>query len=271
MNLVLALFLAIATGGAPSPAEGVRLLQKALETKDVAALEAILDPDERAWMRRDVARDGVDAVMARLPRGPLAEGYKAAHVVVYSDATGRVVTFTREGSRWYFGGTFHEKQEPNGPPVDAAKAYELLRARAREWRPDARLDSLYIPNGKSLDADGASPSWVADFLSDSGEKVTCFYDKGEISGPVGNGSARPGRDGIDDPDGVRYDTKMLRAETIKRAAGIVDPITSIAASLIRSARTGKAIWMVNVFGDDDRIGLTVVFDAHTLAFSHQTR
>ena len=271
MSLVLALLLAIATDGASTPEDGYRLLQKAVEKRDAAALAAIIHPDERAWMRRDVARDGIEAVVARIPKGPLTVTYEAPNVYAAKVPSGDAVVFTREHGRWYAGGLFNEKPEPNGPPVTAAKAYEVLRAQARQARPGARLYSLYIPNHIGLNADGTSPHWVAEFLSDTpGEMLTCFYDKGEISGPA-RFPAPAGREGIPNADGVRYDSKALYEETLRRAKGIVDPIDHINASLTRSARDGQALWMVNVYDADKRIGTTVIFDAQTLKFSHQTR
>src|SRR5262249_36765469 len=270
MHLLVALLMAIATDGAPNAAEGYRMLQKAVEKRDVAALAAILHPDERAWMRRDAAGDGAEAVFARIPTGPTIVTYETKDVVAYSVPSGAAVVFVREGSRWYYGGHFHEKPEPNGPPVTAAKAYELLRARVREASPNARLYSLYTTNRGSLDADGASLHWVAEFLTGKpGELLTCFFDKSEISGPV-LGSVPEGREGIADPDTVSYDSKKLYEEAIRRAAGAVDRITKIEASLHRSALNGKALWMLNVYGADDRIRTTIVFDAHTMKFSHQT-
>lgn len=271
LAVILALSFAAyaATDGAPTPADGYRLLQKAVEAKDVAALSAIIHPDERAWMRRDVARDGIEAVVARIPRGPLTVTYETSSVYAAKVPSGEAVVFTRVGTRWYAGGLFNEKPEPNGPPITAAKAYELLRAKTRERYPEARLALFDTTTRFGIDADGASLGWVAEFVAGGGERVTCIYEKGEITGPShlggGNGPA------LTEPDAIGFDLRPLREETIRRAKGIVDPVDRITASLVRSARNGEALWMLDVYGADQRIGLVVVFDAHTMKFSHQTK
>src|SRR5439155_24234125 len=78
--LAFALLLPAADDGAASPPAAYRALQKAVEKRDVAALAAIIYPDERAWMRRDVARDGIEAVAARIRRGPLTVPYEPPNV-----------------------------------------------------------------------------------------------------------------------------------------------------------------------------------------------
>ena len=263
--LAFALLLA-APDGAPTPAEGYRLLQKAVEAKDAAALAAIIHPDERAWMRRDVARDGIDAVVARIPRGPLTVTYETSTVYAAKVPSGDAVVFTRVGTRWYAGGLFDEKPLPNGPPITAAKAYELLRGKLHG---EARLASFDTTNRFGIDKDGASLGWVAEFVTDTGERVTCSYEKGEITGPSRWGASN--RPGLSDPDTIGFDLRPLREETLRRAKGVVDPIDRITASLVRSAGNGNALWMLDVYGADQRIGLVVVFDAHTMKFSHQTK
>jgi hypothetical protein len=266
--LAFALLLA-APDGAPTPAEGYRLLQKAVEAKDAAALSAIIHPDERAWMRRDVARDGIDAVVARIPRGPLTVTYETSTVYAAKVPSGDAVVFTRVGTRWYAGGLFDEKPVPNGPPITATKAHELLGAKVHARHPDARLYQFDTTTRFGIDPDGASLGWVANFVTDAGEEILCSYEKGEITGPSRWGAHKG--PGLADPDAIGFDLRPLRDETTRRAKGIVDPIDRITASLVRSARDGRALWMLDVYGADQRIGLVVVFDAHTMKFSHQTQ
>jgi hypothetical protein len=159
---------------------------------------------------------------------------------------------------------------PNLYPISAARAYQVLRDEARDARPNARLYSLST-DLYALSADGTSSGWIAEFLTDTpGELVTVMYSEGEIEAPY-IGSVGPDRPGVPEPDAVGYDTKKLYQETMQYATGVVDPITRVTASLYRSAGSGKALWLLDVYGDDDRIGQTVVFEARTMKFSHKTK
>jgi len=159
---------------------------------------------------------------------------------------------------------------PTESAIDGLKAYELLRDEARNMRPNARLHSLST-DLYALSAEGKSSGWVGEFLTDTpGELLTLVYDDGEIE-PLLRSIDISRSIPVPDEMTVGYDTKKLYEETVGYAKGVVDPIVRVTASLYRSWGTGKALWLLNVYGDDDRIGQTVVFNAKTMAFSHKTK
>lgn len=214
LTLLVALLASAGTDGAGAPAEAYRLLQKAVEARDAAGLAAIIHPDERAWMRRDVGRDGIEAVVARIPRGPITITYESADAVAAKVPSGEAVVFTRAGARWYVGGLFKEKAPANGQPIPAPKAYELLRAKVRALRPEARL-AQFDTASQGIDGDGASLQWVAQFFTGTpGEALTCLYEKGEITGPIRLGVPE-GRKALSDAEVLSYDIRPLREETIR--------------------------------------------------------
>ena len=165
----------------------------------------------------------------------------------------------------------HGSGQPDKDAISGGEAYELLLAKAKSLRPGARLYTL--DTGMSaLSPEGRSSGWAAEFLTEKpGEMLMIGYANGEVDEQPFVTDAPPGRDGVPEPDAIGYDTKKLYDETLKRARGKVDPISRITASLYRSAGSGKALWLLDVYGDDDRIGTTVVFEAKTMEFSHQTK
>jgi hypothetical protein len=159
---------------------------------------------------------------------------------------------------------------PDQYPITAERAYQVLRDEARDVRPSAKLYSLST-GMYGLSAEGKSSGWVAEFITETpGEMVTVFYDSGKVEGPL-FGDAPPDRPGVPEPDAVGYDLKKPVEETLKYADGIVPTITRVTASLYRSAGSGKALWMLDVFDDDERIGQTVVYEAKGMKFSHKTK
>ena len=159
---------------------------------------------------------------------------------------------------------------PDQYAITAERAYQVLRDEARDLRPGARLYSLST-GMHGLSPAGTSSGWVAEFLTDTpGEMVNVIYESGELEGPFLS-DAPPDRPGVPEPDAVGYDVKKLYEETVKYATGIVDPVTRVTASLYRSAGSGKALWLLDAYGDDERIGQTVVFEATTMKFSHKTK
>ena len=159
---------------------------------------------------------------------------------------------------------------PDQYAITAERAYQVMRDEARDVRPSAKLYSLST-GMHGLSAEGASSGWVAEFITDTpGEMVRVVYRSGELDVPF-LASAPPDRPGVPEPDAVGYDVKKLYEEAVKYADGVVDPITRVTASLYRSAGSGKALWLLNVYNEDDRIGQTVVFEAKTMKFSHKTK
>jgi len=158
---------------------------------------------------------------------------------------------------------------PDKDAISGARAYELLRNEALAVRPNVKLYRLDT-GMHGLSAEGKASGWFAEFLTDTpGELLTVSYDEGEMEAPYLS-AAPPDRPGVPEPDAVGYDTKKLYEETMQYATGVVDPITRVTASLYRSAGSGKALWLLDVYGDDDRIGQTVVFEAKTMKYSHKT-
>lgn len=158
---------------------------------------------------------------------------------------------------------------PGELAISGADAHDFLRAEALKLRNDVHLYTLST-GMHALTADGKSSGWVADFLTATpGEMVTVLYDDGAIEAFLG--TAPLGRPGVPDEATLGYDIEKLCAQTLGHAKGVVDPITRVTASLYRSAGSGKALWLFNVYNDDDRIGTTVVFDAGTMKFSHKTK
>lgn len=158
---------------------------------------------------------------------------------------------------------------PDQFAITGKRAYELLRNEALGLRAHVRLYRLDT-GMHGLSPAGAASGWFAEFLTDTpGELLTVSYEEGEMEEPYL--STAPDRPGVPEPDAVGYDTKKLVEETMHYADGVVDPITRITASLYRSAGDGKALWLLDVYGDDDRIGQTVVFEAKTMKYSHKTR
>lgn len=289
--------LLAATDGATTPAEAFRALQKAGETNDAAAMAAVLIDDERIALDA-VVKAGVKDLGRHIPKGTLKITSEMADLVIAMVDDTKLV-FIRQDSRWYASGIFlkakapiavvqpsqsvrvegaavltvspiHGEGMPTESAIPAAKAYELLRAKARESDPTARLYTLDT-GMYALSAEGAASGWIAEFITDTpGELLSVRYDDGDVE-PVRVASVRPGRGGVPEPDAVGYDTKQLYEETLEHAAGVVDPITRVTASLVRSAYSGKAIWLLNVYNNDDRIGTTVVFDARTMKFRHKTK
>jgi hypothetical protein len=159
---------------------------------------------------------------------------------------------------------------PDDVAISGVDAHEFLRAEALKVRPDVHLYSLDT-GMHALSAEGTSSGWHAEFLTDvPGEMLRIGYDDGEIVGPF-LADAPPDRPGVPDESSLGYDIKKLTEETLGHAKGVVDPITRVTASLYRSVGSGKALWLFNVYGDDDRIGTTVVFEAKTMKFSHKTK
>jgi len=158
---------------------------------------------------------------------------------------------------------------PDENAISASEAYAFLREAVRRTHPTARLHALQT-NLYALSEEGLSSGWSAEFLTDTpSEVVRMVYEDGEFSAPL-VGWIRPGRESVPDEEMLMYDTKKLYAEARAQAAA-VDPITRITASLYRSAGSGEPLWLLNVYGGDDRIATTVVFDARTLKVKHKTR
>ncbi len=163
----------------------------------------------------------------------------------------------------------HGEGMPGELAISGADAHDFLRAEALKVRNDVHLYTLST-GMHALSAEGTSSGWVADFLTETpGEMVTVVYDEGDIEAFLG--AAPPGRPGVPDEAALGYDLEKLCEQTLGHAKGVVDPITRVTASLYRSAGSGKALWLFNVYNDDDRIGTTVVFDASTMKFSHKTK
>lgn len=298
LTAVLALFVASTLFAATTPADAWRALQQAAEGRDAEAMAAVLAPEERDALRNEVQLVGVDNVAKRVPKGALKITSESADIVA-GEADRRQVLFVRDGANWYVAAIFAKPKKqvgvvqpepsvrvdkkhvlsiapirgagmPTESAISAAKAYELLLAEARSIRPGARLYALQT-GLHALSSEGASSSWAAELLTDTpGELLTLVYDDGDVEAPL-VGSIRPDRQGVPDPDAVGYDTKKLYEEALQHASGVVDPVTRVTASLYRSAGSGKALWLLSVYGDDDRIGQTVVFDAKTMKFSHKTK
>ena len=298
LAVVLTLLVSCAALAANTPAEAYRALQKAAQAKDADAIAAVLTPAERDALRAEIARDGIDIVARRVPKGALKITSESADIVA-AEADGRPILFVRDEGKWYVGAVFAKPKKPvatvqpepsvrvegdsvltvapipgaglpNQYAITGARAYEVLLAEARDVRPGAKLYSLDT-GMHSLGPEGTSSGWVAEFSTDTpGELLTVLYEDGEVEHrPIS--SYHPDRPGVPEPDAVGYDTKKLYAETVQHAAGIVEPITRVTASLYRSVGRGTALWLLNVYGYDDRIGQTVVFDAKTMKFSHKTK
>jgi hypothetical protein len=158
---------------------------------------------------------------------------------------------------------------PGELAISGTDAHDFLRTEALKVRSEVHLYTLST-GMHALSADGESSGWVADFLTGTpGEMVTVIYDEGHIEAFLG--TAPLGRPGVPDEATLGYDLEKLCEQTLGHAKGVVDPITRVTASLYRSAGSGKALWLFNVYNDDDRIGTTVVFDASTMKFSHKTK
>lgn len=297
-TVVLALFVCSAALAAASPAETWRALQKAADARDADAIAALLAPDEREAFRAEVARDGIAIAARRIPRGALKITSESADIVS-AEAGARPILFVRDGERWLIGAIFTKPKEPvaaleivesvnaekghvvgvmpiagAGLPtanaISAARAYELLLAEARDVRPGAKLYSLDT-GMHALSPEGTSSGWDASFSTETpGELLRIRYDDGDVE-HLPTSSYSPSRPGLPEPDAVGYDTQKLYAAAVQYATGIVDPITRVTASLYRSFGSGKALWLLDVYGDDNRIGQTVVFDAKTMKFSHKTK
>jgi hypothetical protein len=296
--LSLALLLPVAAQAASTPAEAYRALQKAAEARDEKAMAAVLTPDEREALKSDIAKEGIAITARRVPRGPLKIVSEAADLVA-AEADGRAILFVREESRWYVAAIFAKPKKPvaeiqfepsvraekgevvtvgpirgagmpNQHSISAAKAYELLRAEALKVRPEVHLYTLDT-GMHALSADGGSSGWAAEFLTGTpGEMLTVVYEDGDVEAPYLS-NAPAGRPGVPEETLLGYDLKPLYDQTVGYAAGVVEPITRVTAALYRSAGSGKALWMLDVYGDDDRIGQTVVFEARTMKYSHKTK
>ena len=159
---------------------------------------------------------------------------------------------------------------PDQYAITAERAYQVMRDEARDVRPSAKLYSLST-GMFGLSPEGASSGWIAEFITDTpGEMVRVVYRSGEMDVPY-LASAPPDRPGVPEPDAVGYDTKKLYEETMKQADGAAEWMTRVTASLYRSAGSGEALGLLNVYNEDDRIGQTVVFHAKTMKFSHKTK
>ena len=164
----------------------------------------------------------------------------------------------------------HGEGMPGELAISGADAHDFLRAEALKVRSDVHLYTLST-GMHALSPDGKSSGWVADFLTETpGELLTVVYDEGQVDGPF-LAAAPAGRPGVPDEAALGYDLEKLCKETWGHANGVVDPISRVTAALYRSAGSGKALWLFNVYNDDDRIGTTVVFDAGTMKFSHKTK
>jgi hypothetical protein len=304
MRIALAVILLLpslafaATQDQATPAAAYRALQKAADARDVDAMAALLSPDERDALRAEVAAFDVVTVARRVPKGALKITSESADIVS-GEADGRSILFIRADGRWYVAAAFAKPKKPvaviqvqptvraekadvltvapirgaglpNEHAISASEAYELLRTEARRLRPGARLYALDT-GMHGLSAEGASSGWSADFLTGTaGELLNLGYRDGEFGEPSLSAIAG-NRQGVPEEETLSYDTRKLYEETLKHAAGVVNPITLVTASLYRSAGSGKPLWLVNVYNDDDRIGTTVVFDARGLVFSHKTK
>jgi hypothetical protein len=296
--VVLSLIVSTAALAASTPAEAWRALQKAAEARDAAAMAALLTPEERDALQAEVADDGVAIAARRIPKGALKITSESADLVA-GEVDGRSILFIRDGKNWLVGAIFARAKKPvatleivdsvrvekghvvgvrpirgaglpTGHAISGARAYEVLRDEARDVRPGARLYSLDT-GMHGLSAEGTSSGWVAEFSTETpGELLRILYDDGDVE-HLPTSSYHPERPGLPEPDGVGYDVKKLYEETVRYADGVVEPITLVTASLYRSVGSGKALWLLNVYGDDDRVGQTVVFDAKTMKFSHKTK
>lgn len=296
--VVLALLVSSAALAASTPAEAYRALQKAAEARDAEAMAAVLTPEEREAFRAEVARDGIAVAARRIPKGALKITSESADIVA-AEADGRQILVVRDGAQWFVAAIFAKPKKPiarleivnsvraekghvvgvapirgagmpNEHAIDGVRAYELLRTEAENMRPKARMYSLDTAL-HGLSPEGTSSGWVAEFTTETpGELLRIAYEDGEIE-YLPTSSHHLERPGLPDPDAVGYDTKKLYEETVSYATGVVDPIIRVTASLYRSFGSGKALWLLNVYGDDDRIGQTVVFDATTMKYSHKTK
>jgi hypothetical protein len=296
--VVLSLMVSTAALAASTPTEAWRALQKAAEARDAAAMAALLTPEERDALQAQVADDGVAIAARRIPKGALKITSESADLVA-GEVDGRSILFVRDGANWLVGAIFAKARKPvakldvvdsvraeqghvvgvqpirgaglpTGHAISGARAYEVLLAEARDVRPGARLYSLDT-GMHGLSAEGTSSGWVAEFSTETpGELLSILYDDGDVE-HLPTSSYDLDRPGLPEPDGVGYDVKKLYEETVRYAGGVVEPITLVTASLYRSFGSGKALWLLNVYGDDDRIGQTVVFDAKTMKFSHKTK
>lgn len=261
-------------------------------------MAAVLTPDEREALHSQVAQEGIAICARRVPRGALKITSESPDLVA-AEADGRSILFVRDDSRWYVAAIFAKPKKPvavldtgssvraekgevvtvapirgagmpNQHAISAAKAYELLRAEALKVRPEVHLYTLDT-GMHALSADGASSGWAAEFLTGTpGEMLTVALEDGDVEAPYLS-AAPPGRPGVPEETLLGYDLKPLYEETVRYATGIVDPITRVTAALYRSAGSGKALWLLDVYGDDDRIGQTVVFEARTMKYSHKTK
>jgi hypothetical protein len=257
----------------------------------------LLTPEERDAFLAEVKRDGIAIVARRVPKGALKITGKSDDIVA-AEANNRPILscgMARSGSSrrsspsrsnpsqsWKpslgprgKGRSHRRRADPRCRPAE--RACNQRRARLRnasrrgaDVRPSATLYSLDT-GMHGLSAEGTSSGWVAAFSTDTPtELLRVMYDDGDIE-HLPTGSYHSERPGVPEPDALGYDTKKLYEETVQHAAGVVEPITLVSASLYRSAGSGKALWLLNVYGDDDRIGQTVVFDAKTMKFSHKTK
>lgn len=287
----LLLLLLLSTKDAATPLDAYRALQIAAKAKDIDAMSMLLTPEEREELA------GLDAAAAaqRVPAGALTIKSESDETAA-GEADGRPLVFFRLGQRWLIAGVFAkapvamletltpvraDKAEivtvapirgaglPDANAITAAKAYELLRAAALHARSEVHLYTLDT-GMHGLSATGASSGWVAEFLTGTeGEMLTVTYENGAVEPPV-ESFAPPNRPALPDEAHLGFDLEPLYEQTVGYARGIVDPITLVTASLYRSARTGGALWLLDVYGGDDSIGQTVVFDGHTMKYSHKT-
>lgn len=283
--------------GAATPADAYRALQKAAEARDADAMSAVLTTDERDALQNQIKQEGIAICARRVPKGALKITSESKDIVS-GEADGRPILFVRDDARWYVAAIFakpkkpvaqiqfepsvraekgevvtvapiHGAGMPDGFAISGTAAYEFLRREALKVRPAVYLYTLDT-GMHALSADGTSSGWVAEFLTDTpGEMLNVIYEDGNTEAPYLT-DAPPDRPGVPEEALLGYELKPLYEQTVKYAEGVVDPITRVTASLYRSAGSGKALWLLNVYGDDDRTGQTVVFEARTMKYSHKT-
>lgn len=152
-------------------------------------------------------------------------------------------------------------QLPN-PSLSLAQMYKEAEARAKAWKPDAKLSSMSNTTLGLLKPDGTAASWHVIFESEAG--------KSWVSIDTANGylvcSANPGRAGrMPDvkPDFFR-DGAALHAIAKQHGAALLAQGYGVMVGTAAAPNTRHATWNINFHKEGAKDGgLLIVVDANT--------